>query len=91
MYLCTLYGSVFKASQSLASALRHKACWVPEPEDYRRGTEARSRTGKDMEADSGQGCSWAWLRIQPLGALGIGAVGSESGIQSHGRAHLEKQ
>ena len=44
-----------------------------------------------METDLGQDCSWAWLRIQLLGALGIGVMGSASGIQSQGQAQLEQQ
>lgn len=45
---------------------------------------------KEMEADLGQGCSGAWVRIQVLGALGIGVLGIVSGIQSQVQAQLQK-
>lgn len=89
--MSTFFGLVFKASQSLAPTLWHKACWPPDPEYWRKRTEARSRAGKEMEADLGQGCIRAWVRTQVLGALGIGVMGSVSGIQSQVQAQLQKQ
>lgn len=44
-----------------------------------------------MEADLGQGHNQAWLKIWVWGTLGIGVMGSLSGIQSQVQAQLEKQ